>query len=106
MEIFKEIQPLKTYLKGQRLHGKTIGLVPTMGALHQGHVSLVEASKQQNQITICSIFVNPTQFNNPDDLLKYPRTIEKDSALLSGVGCDAIFYPEVTEMYTEQSVMQ
>ena len=106
MEIFREIQPLKAFLKDKRQNGKSIGLVPTMGALHPGHVSLIEASKQQNDLTVCSIFINPTQFNNPDDLLKYPRTFEKDTALLEKAGCDVVFYPINEEMYAEKSVMQ
>jgi pantoate--beta-alanine ligase len=105
MEVFKEIKPLKAYLNDKRLQGNSVGLVPTMGALHQGHISLIQASKLQNQITICSIYVNPAQFNNPDDLLKYPRTLEKDSELLEQIGCDAIFCPDNSEMYPEPSII-
>lgn len=86
--------------------GKTIGLVPTMGALHRGHISLIEASKKQNDLTVCSIFVNPTQFNNPADLLKYPRTFDKDTEMLREVRCDAVFSPENDEMYREKPVVQ
>jgi len=106
MEIFKEIQPLKTFLKDKRTQGSLIGLVPTMGALHKGHVSLVQACKQQNQVTVCSIYINPTQFNNPDDLLKYPRTLDNDIQMLEKAGCNAVFYPENKEMYPEQSVLK
>jgi pantoate--beta-alanine ligase len=106
MEIFKEIHPLKVFLKNNRLRGNSIGLVPTMGALHKGHISLIETSRQQNQITVCSIYVNPTQFNNADDLLKYPRTLDLDLSLLEKTGCDAVFYPNNEEMYPEKSVVK
>lgn len=86
--------------------GSTIGLVPTMGALHKGHISLIETSKQQNKVTVCSIYVNPTQFNNPDDLLKYPRTFDLDLSLLEKAGCDAVFYPDNNEMYPEKPVVK
>ncbi len=86
--------------------GKTIGLVPTMGALHKGHISLIEASKKQNDLTVCSVFVNPTQFNNPADLLKYPRTFDKDTQMLEVVRCDVVFSPEVDEMYREKSTLK
>lgn len=78
---------------------KSVGFVPTMGALHYGHISLIEASKKSNGFTICSIFVNPTQFNNPDDFAKYPITIEKDINMLEAAGCDVLFFPTVNEMY-------
>ncbi len=99
MELFKQITPLKAFLKDFRCRGKSIGLVPTMGALHAGHISLIEASKAENDLTISSIFVNPAQFNNPTDLLKYPRTLEKDIELLESTGCDVLFNPENVEMY-------
>lgn len=73
--------------------------MPTMGALHQGHISLIELAKQQTDIVVCSIFVNPTQFNDPKDLEKYPRTIEADTRMLEAANCDVLFYPEVSEMY-------
>src|SRR6201989_1455190 len=78
---------------------KTIGFVPTMGALHQGHISLLNYSKQQCDLSICSIFVNPTQFNDPKDLERYPRMPEKDARLLEQNGCDVLFLPAVEEMY-------
>jgi pantoate--beta-alanine ligase len=106
MEIFKQIAPLKAFLKDQRLLGKSIGLVPTMGALHQGHLALVDASKQQNSLTVSSIYVNPTQFNNPADLEKYPRTLEKDVQMLEKVGCDVLFSPSNEEMYSQKPFLK
>jgi pantoate--beta-alanine ligase len=106
MEIFKEIAPLKAFLKAKKLQQYSIGLVPTMGALHRGHLSLIEASKAQNQVTVCSIFVNPTQFNNPSDLEKYPRTLDKDTLLLQKVECDVVFCPDSREMYQHQSILK
>jgi pantoate--beta-alanine ligase len=106
MEIFKQIAPLKAYLKGLKRQGKSVGLVPTMGALHEGHLSLVKASQSHNQITVSTIFVNPTQFNNPADLLKYPRTLERDTELLKEVRCDVLFSPENEELYPEKSVVK
>ena len=103
MEIFKQIEPLKSFLEVQRRAGKTIGLVPTMGALHNGHVVLIETSKAQNQITVCSIYINPTQFNNAVDLEKYPRTLALDTALLEKIGCEVVFCPENEEMYRQPS---
>jgi pantoate--beta-alanine ligase len=106
MKIFKQISPLKAYLEAARLSGKSIGLVPTMGALHRGHISLIQAAQAQNQVTVCSIFVNPTQFNNPSDLLKYPRTLEKDTELLKEVRCDVLFCPETEEIYPSKPVIK
>ncbi len=99
MQVFFEIQALQTYLNKERLQAKTIGFVPTMGALHEGHLSLIQTAKSQNDITVCSIFVNPTQFNNPDDLAVYPRTLEADCQLLEQVQCDVVFAPSAAEMY-------
>lgn len=102
MEVFSEISPLKAFLKQARKGGKTIGLVPTMGALHNGHLSLLEAAKKDNSLAVCSIYVNPAQFNNPLDLVKYPRTIERDSEMIKKVGCDVLFNPTNEEMYPEE----
>jgi pantoate--beta-alanine ligase len=106
MEIFKQISPLRTHLRRARLQGKTIGLIPTMGALHRGHAALIKAAQAKNDITVCSIFVNPTQFNNQADLAKYPRTLEQDTELLKEVRCDLLFSPEVLELYPEKSALK
>lgn len=106
MEIFKQITPLKAYLKELRLSGKSIGLIPTMGALHQGHMALIKAAQSKNAITVCSVFVNPTQFNNRADLLKYPRTQERDTELLKEVRCDVLFSPEINEIYPQTAQLK
>src|SRR3984885_1114089 len=99
MIIFKRSGDLFGWLKNETALGRSIGFVPTMGALHAGHISLVTISKKETDITICSIFVNPTQFNDPKDFQKYPVTLEKDIALLESAGVDILFLPEVAEMY-------
>lgn len=99
MKTFTTKQALQQYLLQLKGTGKTVGFVATMGALHQGHLSLIELAKQQNDIVVCSIFVNPTQFNDPKDLEKYPRTIEADSRMLELANCDILFNPGVDEMY-------
>lgn len=106
MKIFKHIAPLKTFLKGLRVSGKSIGLVPTMGALHQGHLALVRASQEENDVTVSTIFVNPAQFNNATDLSKYPRTPDKDTELLEEVRCDVLFIPEIDEIYPCESTIR
>ena len=83
------------------LHGETLGFVPTMGALHEGHVSLVQLSLDRGAKTLVSIYVNPTQFNNPEDLAKYPNTLEKDLEMLESIGCDAVFLPTAEMLYPE-----
>ncbi len=102
--IYNKIDDVQAFLKSQKIKNKSIGFVPTMGALHQGHISLVEAAKKNNDIVVVSIFVNPIQFNNPDDLKKYPRTLEEDSIMLKEAHCDLIFYPTVEEMYPEEAI--
>lgn len=99
MKIFRTKNELKEALAGLKAQNKTITLVPTMGALHQGHISLIDYAKPQTDIIVCSIFVNPTQFNDPKDLEKYPRPIEQDIALLEAADCDILFLPTVEEMY-------
>lgn len=99
MIIYKKASELWAYLQQQKSLQQTIGFVPTMGALHAGHLSLIKLSAQQNAITVCSIFVNPTQFNNPDDLKHYPVTIEKDIEQLIKAGCQVLFLPTVAEIY-------
>jgi pantoate--beta-alanine ligase len=106
MEIFKQIAPLRTYLDRIRKSDKSIGLVPTMGALHEGHISLVQQSKSQNAITVATIYVNPTQFNNANDLQKYPKTPEKDLEMLRNTGCDVVFFPEDQEMYADTPLLK
>ncbi|MDY6027747.1 MAG: pantoate--beta-alanine ligase [Prevotella sp.] len=99
MKVFHKIVDLQNELFVQRKQGKNVGLVPTMGALHEGHASLVEKSVKDNDLTVVSIFVNPTQFNDPKDLTSYPRTVDSDCALLEQVGADYAFVPSVEEMY-------
>ncbi|MFC5282391.1 pantoate--beta-alanine ligase [Pedobacter alpinus] len=104
MKSFKTKDSLKNYLQSLKKGNVKIGLVPTMGALHQGHVSLIEVSKKHCDITIATIFVNPTQFNNVDDLLKYPKPINQDQKILEAAGCDILFNPETREMYDDPEV--
>jgi len=105
MVLFNEILPLQSYLSEFKGSSK-IGFVPTMGALHRGHLSLVERAKKENDLVVASIFVNPTQFDRAEDLLKYPKTLESDKQLLNSVGCDVIFAPSVQEMYPEKIASQ
>ncbi len=102
MLVTEKIAEVKKYLESVRNSGKSVGFVPTMGALHEGHTDLVKRSVAENDITGCSIFVNPIQFNNQDDLLKYPRTLEKDLEMLEEAGCGLVFVPSVEEMYPEK----
>ena len=99
MKVFKKIVDLQNALFDDRKQGKGIGLVPTMGALHEGHASLVRRSVSENGITVVSVFVNPTQFNDKNDLKNYPRDLEADCKLLESCGADYVFAPEVEEMY-------
>jgi pantoate--beta-alanine ligase len=99
MIIFKTHKDIAKYIDNQLVIGKTIGFVPTMGALHQGHISLVEASNKAMDITITSIFVNPTQFNNTTDFAKYPITTNQDIALLEAAKCDVLYLPTVEQVY-------
>jgi pantoate--beta-alanine ligase len=99
MKIYKTTKGLENALRVLRAESKTIGLVPTMGALHAGHLSLVERCVAENDVCVVSVFVNPTQFNNQTDLEKYPRTLEADAALLAGAKCSILFAPSVKQIY-------
>jgi len=101
MEVFDLIQTTSLWLDVRRMSGQSIGFVPTMGALHEGHIALVQRARAENDVVGCSIFVNPIQFNNPEDLEKYPRTLERDLEMLKEAGCDLVFVPSVKEMYPE-----
>jgi pantoate--beta-alanine ligase len=104
MEVFRELKSLRAFLRKKKLAHQAIGFVPTMGALHAGHLALIHAAKAKNLLTVCSVFVNPTQFNNKADLEKYPRTETKDIELLNNAGCDVLFIPSVNEMYAQESL--
>lgn len=101
MKIISTVNDLKEHLSVQRKEGKSVGLVPTMGALHEGHASLVRRSVAENDVTVVSIFLNPTQFNDPKDLERYPRTLEADCRLLEECGAQVVFAPSVNEVYPE-----
>ena len=104
MQIVSTKTELQTLVKASKESHKTIGLVPTMGALHQGHASLVKRAVADNDICVVSVFVNPTQFNNKEDLAKYPRNIERDAELLSSIGADYVFAPTPEEMYSAEEM--
>ncbi|KIC95043.1 pantoate--beta-alanine ligase [Flavihumibacter solisilvae] len=99
MIVIKRASLLRTYLDEETTNSSRVGFVPTMGALHEGHLSLIEGAKKENAIVVCSIFVNPTQFNDPKDFEKYPITIEADIELLEKAGVHVLFLPSVTEIY-------
>ena len=99
MLIFKKVADLQAWLAERQKTGQNIGFVPTMGALHRGHLELIRLAGQRGDLSVASIFVNPTQFNDPQDLDKYPRMPERDASLLLGAGCDALFIPAVEEVY-------
>ncbi len=99
MIVFKLADALSNHVKAEKQNGKKIGFVPTMGALHEGHISLIRSALAENDITVCSIFVNPSQFNNKEDFDHYPVTIEKDIEKLVLAGCNILFLPSVTEIY-------
>lgn len=102
MEVIKGIETIRNRLHKMRSNGSTIGLVPTMGSLHSGHLALINSCKEHNDIVVTSIFVNPTQFNNSSDLEGYPRSPEQDLHLLEESGCHVVFTPDVNEMYAGQ----
>lgn len=100
MQVFNETSQLKEHLKRIKQKPLSVGLVPTMGALHDGHAELIRAAVKENDVTICSIFVNPTQFNNKQDLDKYPRSIDEDLELLIKLNCDIVYSPNVEDIYS------
>lgn len=100
-QIIQTIAELRAVVRGWKAAGESVGVVPTMGALHEGHLSLARRARAECDRVITTIFVNPKQFNNPDDLNKYPRTLEADAALLSGVPVDVVFAPGVDEVYPD-----
>lgn len=102
MIIIETIKELKETINSHRRQGSSIGFVPTMGYLHEGHLSLIRAAKQENQLVVVSIFVNPTQFGVGEDFEAYPRNMERDAALAQSAGADVIFHPTVKEMYPDQ----
>jgi pantoate--beta-alanine ligase len=104
MIVIKEIKALQKLIDSYKIEHKTIGFVPTMGALHMGHISLIQKANAENDISVCSIFVNPSQFNNPIDLEKYPKTIEVDIEKLEKANCKILFLPSVLEMYPAQEI--
>lgn len=104
MIIVKTKAEVSLLVQKYRAEGLKTGFVPTMGALHAGHLSLIAQARQQSDVVVCSIFVNPTQFNDPDDLLHYPRPLEEDTRKLSEAGCNVLFIPEVSEMYGDEEV--
>ena len=106
MEIINTISQLRERLARHRDEGRSVGLVPTMGALHEGHASLVRRSVRENDVTVVSIFLNPTQFNDPKDLERYPRTLDADCRLLEQCGADIAFAPSVKEIYPEPDTRQ
>jgi pantoate--beta-alanine ligase len=99
MILVKHLIDLENLMKSYRSRNLSFGFVPTMGALHPGHISLIKESNKHHPVTVCSIFVNPTQFNNTNDFIKYPITIEKDIDMLEAAGCDVLFLPSTLEMY-------
>ncbi|WP_295731198.1 pantoate--beta-alanine ligase [uncultured Muribaculum sp.] len=101
MKTVRTAKELREAVDGLRAGGRSVGFVPTMGALHAGHVSLIEKARADNDVVVVSVFVNPTQFNNPDDLRTYPRTEEADAAKLREAGVDIAFFPTVEEIYPE-----
>ena len=101
MEIYTQSDLLSAFLTKEHLKGRKLGFVPTMGALHDGHISLIAKAKRENDFVVASIFVNPTQFNNPDDLKNYPRTPEADLEKLQMAGTDLVFQPEINQIYGE-----
>ncbi len=105
MKIITTISEMRQWSEQSRCQGNTIGFVPTMGALHQGHLSLIQTARDENDLVVCSIFVNPTQFGVNEDLDTYPRPFEEDVRLLESESCDVLFYPSVEEMYGKNTAL-
>lgn len=105
MILFRKATAASDFLNDKRIHGKSIGFVPTMGALHAGHLSLIARAKTENNLVVCSIFVNPAQFNDPADLERYPRPVEKDIELLIQSGCDVLLLPSTEDIYPEEGLL-
>ena len=105
MKLIKTIQVMRTCAQKARVHGKCISFVPTMGALHDGHLALVRNAKREQGFVVVSIFVNPTQFNNSSDFDKYPNQLANDLALLKNEGVDCVFLPSVDEMYGKEALL-
>ena len=103
MEVFEKADLLRKQIDKLKADGMSIGFVPTMGALHQGHLSLIENARKKNDIVVASIFVNPTQFNNPNDLKNHPRDLDQDLTLLEKNNCDVVFTPSVSEIYPDEN---
>nr|WP_321453701.1 pantoate--beta-alanine ligase [uncultured Carboxylicivirga sp.] len=106
MKIVNTVADLHKSIEAAKHEGKTVGFVPTMGALHEGHLSLVKQAAKATDFVVVSVFVNPTQFNNPDDLERYPRTLDADAKLLGSVNCELLFAPTVKEVYPEEDTRQ
>jgi len=104
MKIFRFKNEFSEYVSEVKKSGKSLGFVPTMGSLHNGHLSLIRKAAEENEVVACSIFVNPAQFNNPEDLLNYPREFENDIAKLNVVPCDILFAPEEKEIYSDSII--
>jgi pantoate--beta-alanine ligase len=99
MKTYSRVDELQKVLQEEQRTGHSVGFVPTMGALHEGHLSLIAASRKENEITVCSIFVNPLQFNNPQDLEKYPQNLNEDLRMLQSAGCNYVFTPDIQDIY-------
>ncbi|CAN5461264.1 pantoate--beta-alanine ligase [soil metagenome] len=106
MRVFEDIDPIKEFLNELKNKRQSIGFVPTMGALHQGHLSLIDASKYENDLTVCSIYINPTQFNKVADIKNYPRVLDNDIELLQKSGCDVLFAPTDRVMYKDKALIK
>ena len=106
MKLIKTVYELETYISALKKEKKSIGFVPTMGALHEGHLTLVRQCVAENDVCVASVFVNPTQFNNKTDLEKYPHNVEKDAEMLKSVGCTCVFAPSADEMYSAEEMTE